>query len=159
MPHIHEKIDFCVETFIVYHNQVLLRVHDKFDIWLGVGGHIELDENPNQAAIREVKEEVGLDVTLIGEARKWPEDDKGKKELIPPTFLHQHYVSSTHQHIALVYFAVAKNDRVVAESHDRSETWKWFREVELDDKQYEIQPHIIHYAKNALEAARKLIFV
>ena len=65
MPHINNKIDFTVEVFIVYNNKVLLRKHDKYKIWLGVGGHIELDEDPNQAAVREVKEEVGLDIMLF----------------------------------------------------------------------------------------------
>ncbi len=60
MPHIHEKIDFCVEVFIVHKNKVLLRVHDKFKFWLSIGGHIELDEDPIEAAYREVKEEVGF---------------------------------------------------------------------------------------------------
>ena len=61
MPHIHNKIDFTVEVFIVYDNKVLLRKHDKYGMWLSVGGHIELDEDSNQAALREVKEEVGLE--------------------------------------------------------------------------------------------------
>lgn len=54
MAHIHEKIDFTVEVFVVFQNKVLLRKHDKYKIWLSVGGHIELDEDPNQAALREV---------------------------------------------------------------------------------------------------------
>ena len=72
MPHLHEKIDFTVEVFIVHKNRVLLRLHDKYRIWLSVGGHIELDEDPNQAAIREVKEEVGLDIELV-DSRKFKE--------------------------------------------------------------------------------------
>ena len=64
MPHIHEKIDFTVEVFIVYKNKVLLRMHDKHKIWLSVGGHIELDEDPIQAAICEVKEKLGLMLKL-----------------------------------------------------------------------------------------------
>jgi 8-oxo-dGTP pyrophosphatase MutT (NUDIX family) len=66
LPHIHEKIDFCAEAFIVYQNKVLLRVHDKYGFWLSIGGHVELDEDPTQAVIREVKEEVGLEVELVG---------------------------------------------------------------------------------------------
>ena len=66
MPHIHEKIDFTVEVFIVYKNKVLLRMHDKVKKWLGPGGHIELHEDPWKP-LREVKEEVGLTVELIGE--------------------------------------------------------------------------------------------
>ncbi|MDP2642022.1 MAG: NUDIX domain-containing protein, partial [bacterium] len=64
MPHIHEKIDFTVEVFIVYKDKVLIRKHDKYDKWLAVGGHIELEEDPNQAAVSEEKEEVGLDIKL-----------------------------------------------------------------------------------------------
>ena len=64
MSHIHDLINFTVEVFIVYQNKVLLRLHDKYNLWLSVGCHIELDEDPNQAAIREVKEEVGLDIVL-----------------------------------------------------------------------------------------------
>ena len=64
MPHIHEKIDFTSEVFIVYQDKVLLRIHDKYGRWLSIGGHIELDEDPVQAAIREAKEEVGLDIEI-----------------------------------------------------------------------------------------------
>ena len=61
MPHIHEKVDFTVEVFIVYKNKVLLRMHDKHHAWISIGGHIELGEDPEESAIREVKEEVGLE--------------------------------------------------------------------------------------------------
>ena len=93
MPHIHDKIDFTVEVFIVYNqknflknpllppkggsligdfsytwkflgfskepppkgggfqpfenNKVLLRKHDKYKLWMSIGGHNELNEDPN----------------------------------------------------------------------------------------------------------------
>ena len=56
MPHIHEKIDFTVGVFVVHKNKVLLRKHDKYHLWLDVGGHVELNEDPTEAAVREVKE-------------------------------------------------------------------------------------------------------
>ena len=68
-PHIHEKVDLTAEVFVVYRDKVLLRMHDKYHFWMSVGGHIEIDEDPNQAAVREVKEEVGLDVILWAEIR------------------------------------------------------------------------------------------
>ena len=67
MPHIHEKVDFTAEVFIVHNNRVLLRQHDKYKLWLSVGGHIELDEDPNQAAVREVKEETGYEITVLSD--------------------------------------------------------------------------------------------
>ena len=45
---------------------MLLRNKKKHDInankWIGVGGHLEKDETPEDALIREIKEETGLDV-------------------------------------------------------------------------------------------------
>ena len=49
MAHIHEKIDFTTSVFIVRDGKVLLHKHKKLGIWLQPGGHIELDEDPNQA--------------------------------------------------------------------------------------------------------------
>jgi len=77
MPHIHDKIDFTVEVFVVYNKKVLLRKHDKYKKWLSVGGHIELDENPNEAAIREVKEEVGIEVELLGSTPTFKSESSG----------------------------------------------------------------------------------
>ena len=84
MAHIHEKVDFTAEVFVVFENKVLLRKHDKYGRWLSVGGHIELEEDPNQAAIREVKEEVGLDVVLWDEGMQFTVQEENFKNLIPP---------------------------------------------------------------------------
>src|SRR5258708_3752310 len=106
MPHIHDKIDFTVEVFIVFKEKVLLLKHDKYKKWLSVGGHIELDEDPNEAAIREVKEEVGLDIALDDSLLAFRQAD-GTKELIPPYFLNRNRTSDDHEHVTLVYFATA----------------------------------------------------
>jgi 8-oxo-dGTP pyrophosphatase MutT (NUDIX family) len=60
----NRSIDVTVEVFVVFRNRVLLRKHEKYGIWLSVGGHIEPDEDPNQAAVREVREEAGLEIAL-----------------------------------------------------------------------------------------------
>src|SRR3989338_3390899 len=106
MPHIHDKIDFCSETFIVFKNKVLLRKHDKFKIWLSVGGHVELHEDPSEAAVREVKEEVGLDIALYREDGKQPDfKDNKNRSIVLPQFLNRHSVSNDHEHIVHIYFA------------------------------------------------------
>ena len=149
MPHIHEKVDFTVEVFIVYKNKVLLRMHDKFHNWISVGGHIELDEDPIEAVIREVKEEVGLEVKLIG--TKPPiKNESHYKHIIPPRYLGVHQVDDVHRHVILIYFAKASTD-IVSKStmeHERAET-RWVTKEELKDMK--LFPNILFYAEEALK--------
>jgi 8-oxo-dGTP pyrophosphatase MutT (NUDIX family) len=150
MPHIHEKIDFTVEVFVVFKNKVLLRFHDKYNIWLSVGGHIELDEDPNQAAIREVKEEVGLDVTLSSSQQQFMYRDDQFVELIPPHGMNRHRISPTHEHVTMVFFGTATSDVVKVEYEgDKSDDWKWLSKEELDS--LDLKPDVKFWATKALE--------
>ena len=149
MPHINEKIDFTVEVFIVHKNKILLRKHDKYKIWLSVGGHIELNEDPNEAAIREVKEEVGLDIKLDDSLKKNREKDN-TIELIPPYFLNRHFVNLNHEHITFVYFATSNTDKIIENSEKEiREECKWFTKEEIENEK--ILPNVKFYALNALK--------
>ncbi|HKW28329.1 MAG TPA: NUDIX domain-containing protein [Verrucomicrobiae bacterium] len=103
MAHLHEKIDFTVAIFVVHDGRVLLIQHRKLDKWLPLGGHIELDEDPEQAALREAREESGLDVELLGE--RPPTTGPGTRALIAPRFLDIHRITDTHEHIGMIYWA------------------------------------------------------
>lgn len=150
MAHIHEKIDFTVDVFVVHKGRVLLRMHDKYKIWLAPGGHIELNEDPTQAAIREVKEEVGLDVELWKGNEIPVAHDERVKILTLPVSMNRHFVSDTHEHISLVYFAATTHDGVIVGDHDdASHEWKWFTQEELD--QTDMPQNIREYAKLAIE--------
>lgn len=119
MPHIHEKIDFTVAIFVVHECRVLLIHHRQLDRWLPLGGHIELDEDPEQAALREAREESGLDVELLGE--RPPTTGPGTRALIAPRFLDIHRINDTHEHIGMIYWARPRNGQLtlaVAEHHD-----------------------------------------
>jgi len=154
MPHIHEKIDFTVEVFIVHKNKVLLRIHDKHKIWLSIGGHIELDEDPVEAAFREAKEEVGLDIEIIGNLRPREKSDFDYRDLIPPRYLGRHKEKGIHEHIVFVYFAKCDTD-LIAESkseHERSET-KWATLEELNTMR--LVPNVHFYAMEALKELGK----
>ena len=151
MPHIHEKIDFTADVFVVHKGRVLIRKHDKYGIWLAVGGHVELHEDPNEAAIREVKEEMGLDVKLYG-TREYREDTENYKELIPPVYMNRHDITPHHEHISLVYFATSDSDTIVNEGREASKNARWFTKDELEGNEYpEIKPSIRFYALKALE--------
>ena len=149
MLDIHKKNDYAVEVFIVYKNKVLLRIHDKVKIWLSVGGKINLGENPEDAAVREVKEEVGLDVEIIG-AKPSIKDEFDYKHLIVPKYLSNWISNDNHKFTIFVYFAKAKND-VVSESinaHERTET-RWVTKEELN--KMDLRPNVLFYAEEALK--------
>ncbi|MBI2663033.1 NUDIX domain-containing protein [Candidatus Woesearchaeota archaeon] len=153
MPHIHDKIDFTVEVFIVYNNKVLLRKHDKYKIWLSIGGHIELEDDPNEAAIREVKEEVGLDIELYSPIDIPNPSDKNYKELIPPFYLNRHRINDNHEHVTLVYFAKSNSDKLKLSDKEITEDCKWFSKEELDNE--ELKDNVRFYANEALKALSK----
>ncbi len=148
MPHIHDKIDFTVEVFVVCNNQVLLRKHDKYKKWLSVGGHIELDEDPNEAAVREVQEEVGLDIKLSGVAPSFQEENY--QELIPPRFLNRHRINENHEHVTLVFFARSDCNELKLSQKEISEECRWFSKEEIEENSHNISESIRHYALIAL---------
>jgi 8-oxo-dGTP pyrophosphatase MutT (NUDIX family) len=152
MAHIHTKpgqVDHTVEVFVVCGGKVLLRKHDKYGIWLSVGGHIELDEDPNQAALREVKEEVGLDIKLHQPASFQRTTDESIEELIAPFFSYRHQVNDTHNHVTYVFFATSQTQNVKPESSN--DEWHWFDEKELKDNKHGLREQIQRYALNALK--------
>lgn len=150
MPHIHKDIDFTSEVFVVFRNKVLLRKHDKYKEWLSVGGHIELTEDPNETAIREVKEEVGLDITLDDGLK--PEREKDNtRDLIPPYFLNRHKIDETHSHVTFIYFAKSDSSKLLElNEREKSEECKWFTKEEILLSN-EIKASIKFYALKALE--------
>jgi len=153
MAHIHEKIDYTVEVFIVYKNKVLLRKHDKYDIWLSFGGHIELDETPEDAAVREVKEEVGLDIKLVGNRKgeaNGNSENRGHRDLLPPKYLGIHPVNDTHQHIVLVYFAKTDSNKILESVYEKEKAETcWVSKDELE--KMELVPNVKFYASEALK--------
>jgi 8-oxo-dGTP pyrophosphatase MutT (NUDIX family) len=147
MAHIHEKIDFTVAIFVVHKSQVLLIHHRKLDKWLPLGGHIELDEDPEQAAVREAQEESGLEVELIGE--RPPTTGPGTRALIAPRFLDIHRITETHEHIGLIYWARVKAGSLAlaeAEHHDI----RWCSEPDLNGLRPEMSDAVKWYCRAAL---------
>lgn len=152
MAHIHEKIDFTVSVQIVHDNKVLLHMHKKLHIWLPPGGHIELDEDPNEAALREAKEETGLDVELIGEVRSY-DSPYNARELILPRFLNRHFYDKTHshEHVDLCYFARPISDPSQARHEIEGGEIRWFTKEELERNEENIVPDVRAHALAALK--------
>ena len=150
MPHIHELYDFVVSVFIVHRGRVLLIDHKKYDEWLPIGGHIELHEDPEQALFREIREECGLKVRIL--ADKPDVAHAGVKPILTPSYVDAHRIRGVHRHIAFIYFAVARNDKVRLHEREHRE-YRWVSEKELSSKKLKLTRSILFYSRRALKAA------
>ncbi len=119
---------FTATTFVVYDNQVLLHWHPKLQMWLPVGGHIDRDELPEEAAKREVWEEAGLAVTLHHAHHTLYLDDA--RQLTQPAHVVLEDINPHHQHIDLIFFATSATTEV-APAADESQVLQWFTADDL----------------------------
>lgn len=94
--------DFTATTFVVWRGGVLLHRHKKLGRWFPPGGHVEPNEVPDEAAVREVLEESGVRVALIGE-RALPVLEP--RQLVRPRGVQLETIAPGHEHIDLIYFA------------------------------------------------------
>jgi 8-oxo-dGTP diphosphatase len=150
MAHIHELIDWIVNVLIVHDDKVLLIHHKKLDKWLPIGGHIELDEDPDQALFREIQEECGLEVEILNEKPGFVSD--ASKPLYKPEYLDIHRIDGTHRHIGLVYFAKAKSDQFVHNTEEHHDI-RWFTCGDLENLD-KLPPQIKYYALVALDRVK-----
>ena len=95
---------FTASAFVTHAGRVLLILHRAKGLWLPPGGHVEPDEPPTAAAVREVFEETGLAVTITS-----PRVPAGCPGVAPrPEASLEVEVAPNHTHLDLVYFAVPR---------------------------------------------------
>lgn len=148
MAHIHEKIDFTVAIFVVHHGKILLIHHRKLNKWLPLGGHIELDEDPEQAALREGKEECGFEVELLGE--RPPTTETGTRALIAPRFLDIHRINESHEHIGMIYWARPKHSADAQLATEEHHAIRWCSAADLETLQPAMSNAVKWYCLKAI---------
>jgi 8-oxo-dGTP pyrophosphatase MutT (NUDIX family) len=118
--------DFTVAVFVVRGDRVLLHLHRRLERWLPPGGHIEPNELPDSAAVREVLEETGVAVELVGPSENMATGLGQPVQLTRPIGVQLAEIGPDgHQHIDLVYLARGLDD-----GNDEA---TWFSAEELDD--------------------------
>jgi len=95
--------DWAVAVFVVWGDRVMLHRHPKLGLWLPCGGHVEADELPDDAARREVEEESGVRIRLVGTP---PVAADGPRPLVPPRGVQLSRIGEGHEHIDLIYLGV-----------------------------------------------------
>lgn len=93
--------DFTATTFVVWRERVLLHRHPKLGLWLPCGGHIEPNELPDEAAVREVHEEAGVRIELVGAPALAVAEPR---QLATPRGIQLEAIRPGHEHIDLIYF-------------------------------------------------------
>lgn len=150
-PHIHRLYDFVVSVFIVHRDRVLLVYHKRYHEWLPIGGHIELNEDPEQALYREIREECGLRVKILAPTPAIAH--RGVKPMPVPAYVDVHRIDAVHRHIAFVYFGRAQSSKV--RLHEREhKSYAWLSQADLTKKEYRLSKSIRFYCRKALAAVR-----
>lgn len=120
---------FCASVFVIdpYTKKILLVYHNKFKKWVQPGGHIENDETPEETALREVYEETGLKVQLIGE--RFPRED----DFIRPLGIQKNRGSNGDIHIDITYAAIPINVINIDNYDEEIDSVSWFSRDELEE--------------------------
>ncbi|HEV7454539.1 MAG TPA: NUDIX domain-containing protein [Candidatus Saccharimonadales bacterium] len=143
MLHIHTQPgqhDFTASAYIVRTDgdepAVMLHQHRTLGKWLQFGGHVELDESPWQAVLREIGEEAGYDLqqlkVLQPHIRLEKIDDTNAALSPQPAVVLTHgYADEDHYHndIAFIFTAHQAPGRAVAD--DESHVFQMFTRAEL----------------------------
>lgn len=147
---------FTVSIFIVYEDKVLLHSHKKAKKILPLGGHIEVNELPEETCIREAEEESGLKIDLYNPVNKELKKScelTGERLLANPMHTIFGEITPEHCHVDFVYYASAKSYETKPVDGE-SNLLKWYTKYELKNAN-NIQENILTMAYEALELLAK----
>lgn len=141
--------DFVAGAFIVKEGEILFIRHEKHDVWLQPGGHVEDRETPDEAAIREAMEEVGLKVEILEEFRPEKSFENMSEDLPQPFNVNLHRIEDGHWHLDFQY--IVKPVDGLNEQEYSDESIKWFSREELENKSLDTPENARKTALRALE--------
>lgn len=127
------KKHFTASAVIVHDQKVLLVHHKKLNVWLYPGGHIEENETPDETVVREVMEETGLTVEIIGEKDKSLADATADVLVLHHPYALLCELVGDHYHNDMVYLCRIKGDAQLKHNAEESNAIGFFGLNELDD--------------------------
>ena len=173
---------FVATVYVVSDGAVALHEHDKLGMWLPAGGHIDRDELPHEAALRETREELGFDVDLVAPQERitsatvesipqpqhflledinvdadGPESETARSLPQPRQFLLEDINVTPegvgHQHVDFVYYGeVEHRDIAPAAGEQDADDWEWFAPADLRARADELADDVVEVGIDAIEA-------
>jgi len=136
--------------------QVLMIFHKKLNVWLPPGGHVEENELPDNAVLREIFEETGIKAEILPTKQVLNSTDGRCRELVRPftILLEDIEGDGTHNHIDLIYLCVAMNEELIIDKSEASDIgWFSFEQI-VDLETFENVKQIIQKAAQKVTVTR-----
>jgi 8-oxo-dGTP pyrophosphatase MutT (NUDIX family) len=139
---------FTATVYVVNDGAVALHEHERLGIRVPPGGHVDRDELPHEAGLREVREETGLEPALAGPAGR---------SLPNPRYtllydINEHDGIVGHQHVDFIYYAVADHRNLDPDEGEAgADAWSWYAPDDL--RSSEVAEDVTSLGIEAIRAA------
>jgi len=146
---------YTATVYVVSDGAVALHEHDRIGKWLPPGGHVDRDELPHEAGLREVREETGLDVELVA-----PQEDIASETVrslpqpqhVQLADVNVHDGAVGHQHVDMVYYGrAATRELDPADGEAPADAWAWFTAEDLASDGDRFDPDVVEIGRQAIE--------
>jgi 8-oxo-dGTP pyrophosphatase MutT (NUDIX family) len=118
--------------YLIKDDKVFLAHHKKFDKWTPPGGHIEDNETPDQALVREWREELGLDINVLPAHESAFEGDANATPIPMPFHIDLEREGFDVPHIGYFFYVKLKNnDQTINILKNEIHNVGWFSKSDL----------------------------
>ena len=134
--------------YCVSDGKVFLSHHVKFDKWTPPGGKIEENETPDETVVREWKEELGLDVSVVPAHESAFAGDSNATVIPMPFHIDLEREDFKESHVGFFFFVQLQNpDQAMKVLKDELHDAQWFSKEDLSElKTFEQVRALAEYA-------------
>ncbi|WP_224332232.1 NUDIX hydrolase [Haloprofundus halobius] len=148
---------FTATVYIVNDGATALHEHKRLNLRLPPGGHVDRDELPHEAALREAREETGLAPTLLTDQRDIASETartipRPRHLLLADITIHGDEVG--HQHIDHIYYATVERRAIdPGNGEPGADAWEWYDPENL--RTSGLDPDVVELGLEAIECAAR----